>query len=439
MKRSHKKFLKNINADIFSSNDDFKSFFILGFDKLILIAVVFFVLIFFMFSTIFSIHSKNQKLFDVGKIISFYIHEPEDKFSKIDKHFKQIQSNFNDNLAGKAKISEIYGGLRKLFGKKTVDDPLPERYVYKGKDGFLYYIAKKDDESIKRASKAITDIHNKLIRKNIDFFTVLVPNKHVISSVLFPEGVMDYTGENTDMLENSLSENGVSILNLSSTFYEEKQDEKKFFYSTDTHWTFDGAYWGYNKILEYLGKRFVIFPENTKYSLDKNSYSKKTYKNISIGSMGKRAGKYYINKKDDVTLLFPKFDTDLVYLKYDENFNPVSEKRGSYKDVFFNKKAIENKDPYTDRYTAIMDYGTGFEIIKNKNIEDKSKIFIIKDSFAMPVASYLSENFENVYLMDIRYPNIKKNMYRIIDTVKPDVVIFMINPSSAWYFPEMFE
>ena len=169
------------------------------------------------------------------------------------------------------------------------------------------------------------------------------------------------------------------------------------------------------------------------------NYIRQKFENTYIGSMGKRVGKDYISKKDDYELILPAFSSNYVYKKYDENYILLEEKLGSFEKVFVNKNVLESKQDYIDKYTAMMGYASPYEIITNENINNNSKIVLIKDSFAMPFSAYLSTNISQLYLLDTRYENIRKTMLSTIKTINPDYVIFLCSSSSVYYFPEMFD
>ena len=76
---------------------------------------------------------------------------------------------------------------------------------------------------------------------------------------------------------------------------------------------------------------------NDNHSNDLSNYSIQKFDNTFIGSMGKRVGKNYIDKKDDYSLIIPAFETSYNYKKYDENYNMLSEKLGKFEEVFVDK------------------------------------------------------------------------------------------------------
>ncbi|EHL15677.1 hypothetical protein HMPREF9630_02029 [Peptoanaerobacter stomatis] len=378
------------------------------------------------------INSDNTKTFDTSKLSLF------EKDSILKEKHNYLESSFNENFAGKLFFVEKYGALQKLFGKKLVDDSLAERRVYKGNNDMLYYIIPQKNIN-EKAVKNIAYVKTELEKSQIPTAFIMPPNKHSINSENFPYGVLDYATTNSDELYQTLMENGITTLNLNSDYFKEQMDDTRYFYMTDTHWKNETAFWAYQKTLEFLKNTLSYDYYNKNNSNLLTNYSVQKTENTYIGSMGKRVGKDYIVKKDDYELIIPAFETNYSYKKYDENFALLGEKMGNFEKVFVNKEILESKDIYIDKYTTMMGYGSPYEIITNENIDNNSKIAIIKDSFAMPFSAYLSTNIAQIHLLDTRYENIRKNLLSTIKTLKPDYVLFICSPSSVYYFPDMFE
>lgn len=386
--------------------------------------------------TLANIEANGQEFFGQKEVKKQLAENPKNK-NKILKDYLNAQDTlFAENFVNKIDHMERYGYLKKLTGSKIVEDPLQDRYVYKGNNGYLYYIS-HFPEDMKPAAESITALSETMMRNQIPFTLVLAPNKNGIASENFPAGLIDYCAESTNNLVNTLEQNGVDTLNLSQSFYQGEQDENETFYATDTHWTNVGAFYGYKQILEHFQTKFMLIPKDTKQTTNIYNYKKQSYQDTYIGSMGKRAGQKYVDKKDDITFLIPKFETKLTHKKFNSHFSWQSEKIGNYKETFINENILNSKDPYIDKYTALMGHGTPYETIENKKITDGSSLVIIKDSFAMPVASFLALNYEKTYIFDNRDGNIKNNLVRAINQINPDHVIMLISPISIHHFPQI--
>ena len=345
---------------------------------------------------------------------------------------------YNSYFFQKIGFIENYGLLQKVLGKEIVDDKLNYRRVYKGANDTLYYTVPVKNIN-EKAVENISNLKHKLDLQQIPMFFVLAPNKHTINSANFPQGVLDYNTTNLDDLSKRLTEKGIDVLDLNQEFFKDKKDENTSFYKTDTHWKNETAFWGYQKLVSHLANEYVYNFNNDAKFTSPTSYTTMKYNETYIGSMGKRTGKKYVTKKDDYELILPTFDTNRTYKKYNDVLTEISTKSGSFEDVFVNKAVLDSKDSYEDKYTTMMGYGTPYEVIINNQIKQDTKLLIIKDSFAMPLSAYLSNNIKTICLLDTRYENIRKNLNRMITNIKPDYVLFVCSPSSVFYFPEMFD
>ena len=395
--------------------------------------IVFVLLFFGCFGALSYIDFLNANTKDNNQDIKSLSIFEKDRVLK--KKYKKFETDYGDNFFNKLGFVETYGGLQKMLGKKLVDDPVYSRRVYKGENDMLYYIISKKDIN-KDAVKSITNFRDNL---DVPVVFIMPPNKHSIASTNFPYGVLDYSTTNSDDLYKKLVEGGIMTLNLNEDYFKEKMDDTKSFYMTDTHWKNETAFWGYQKTFEFLKSQVSYKLSNENKSTDLSNYSIQKYNNTFIGSMGKRVGKNYISKKDDYSLIIPAFETSYNYKKFDENYNMLSEKRGSFEEVFVDKSVLEDKDEYKDKYTTMMGYGSPYEIITNPKVKDKSKIVIIKDSYAMPFSAYLSTNVNSIHMFDTRYENIRNTLHSTIKTINPDMVMFVCSPSSVFYFEDMFK
>lgn len=351
---------------------------------------------------------------------------------------KDDDYEFSSYFYKKTEFAENYGMLQRLLGKHIVDDPVSCRRVYRGENEVLYYTVPVRNVN-EKAVKNVAKLKKTLDKEGIPMLFLIAPNKHTINSVNFPQGVLDYNTTNLDDLSNRLKESGVDVIDLNQEFFKDGLDENTSFYKTDTHWKNETAFWGYNKLIDYLANDYVYNFDNDKEVSSISSYNVKNYAKSYIGSMGKRVGQKYVKQKDDYSLLLPKFDTDFTYKKFNEDLDEISSKTGSFEDVFVEKPVLEDKDPYKDKYTAMMGYGQPYEVITNNNLKKNTKLLLIKDSFAMPFSAYLSNNIKNIYMIDTRNEKIRGQLTRLISNVKPDYVIFVCSSSSVFYFPEMFD
>lgn len=377
----------------------------------------------------------EYKDFKIGKII-----KSDDKILNKDQQLKQdisaFEKKFNDNFYNKKSFIENYGLINKLINSNIVDDADPDRRVIRGKSKALYYsIPKKIDFS--KSADTFNNFKKYLDSKNIKFSVIIPPNKINGANSDFPEDISDYTIENTKNFEENLLKKDIKVYNLDQEFAEENDNESSIekFYLTDSHWKANNIFWAYNKVYNILEKEVKL---NNKDTLNIENYEKEEYKDTYIGSMGKRTGQKYIDKKDDIQIYFPKNNMNFNFVKYDLDGKEVLKKSGNFKETFFFKENLENQDPYAEKYISLMHWGQYYEKITNNTINNNTKVLVIRDSFALPMCAYLSQNVKEVVMIENRLSKDNTKLYEIIDKEQPDYVIFMGTTISAYYYPEMF-
>ncbi len=354
--------------------------------------------------------------------------------ANLKKKMSDFENLFSDNFVGKMYFVEKYGALQKVLQKTMVDDPVPQRRIYAGDKGMLYYIIPEknvNDEAVMAMKNLKADV-------GVPVFCILPPNKNNDEFGSLPRGVLDYSVMNETELFDRLTNLGIKTLSLSREYQKEHRAEKDTFYMTDTHWKNETAFWAYQKSLKFLEKEMFVKFHNADKADNLKNYRLEKFKNVYIGSMGKRAGKDYIGQKDDYTLILPKFDTKYTYKKCDENYKVTREKQGNFEEVFVNRWVLNDQNEYMDRYITMMDYGAPYEVITNEKIKQGVRLAIIRDSFAMPFSAYLSSNVQNIYMFDTRYENIRITLREKIAEIAPDAILLVCNASSMYYFDDMF-
>lgn len=179
----------------------------------------------------------------------------------------------------------------------------------------------------------------------------------------------------------------------------EHKDEY-IYYKTDHHWTSYGAYLAYKKWCTSKGL---------------NAYAREDFniETVSDEFLGTIHSK--INIKSDM-------DTIEIYNVKDYNINAVYNMGGSFKDSLTDESFLEGKDKYSFFFggnqgiVEITDKDS--ETVSDKMHEEpvnsdkkESVLLIIKDSYANCFAPMTVGMYDRVYVMDLRYFNMKPDMF----------------------------
>ncbi len=238
-----------------------------------------------------------------------------------------------------------------------------------GEDGYMFAkLASVDEERFNRNINSIKTFLN-MYSDNSSFVIVpdsvnIMTNKYTLPQVNVDE---------IEIIEN-LYENfeGINTINIHNALSEHK--DEYIYYMTDHHWTTLGAYYAYEEIAKGLGVSPVDIA-----SLE-NSATEGFY------------GTHYSKSK--------KFDAKSDTLTiYEDNSSSMTIDTIP-KDGLNDLEKLELRDKY-----AVYLYGNnGFTSITTEPSEDKKdSILIIKDSFSNSLIPFLTYNYNQIDVVDLRH------------------------------------
>lgn len=349
--------------------------------------------------------------------------EPVSLSDKLRSLIGKVENKYNDNLYKKMMFIEINGYFQKLLGKDIINDAEINRTVIKDNKGYLHFNLTEKPIDISYQSKNISNLNKFCNDNDIRFMYVQAPCKFTGEKGQLPGDINDYSNYIADNLLKELKKQNVPYLDLRDSMKENYLTYEEMFFRTDHHWTIESGFWAYTKLAKELNLKYGV--EFDKTYLDEGNYDLKVIKNNFIGSQGKRTGKYYTDI-DDTRFYTPKFSTSLKTLLFNDQGNFINKREGDFYNSLINTDAMESNNVYISKYESFLDSNNETHIINNKSTNDK-KILFIKDSFARPVAGYMSLNFQETRLLDLR--TYKGNTYKYIEEYNPDIIIMLYNPS----------
>lgn len=313
-----------------------------------------------------------------------------------------IDTIVNENAFAKYSCIELYGYIQDVLYKNEEND----FEVVKDKNGFLHYMyfenKAKDTSNLVDSLKTF---QNELLNQNTNFMYVMPPDKYIEGYTEISTGLpYHYANETADDFLARLQKEGISYLDYRQKLGESGIPYEKLFYQTDHHWTIETAFWAYTSLLDYLENEYDQTFKHKEYYTDLNNYNCITYPNSFIGSMGRKTGTLY-SGVDDFTLIYPKFVTDF---SYDIETGDVQlSMEGRFDEALLVMEPFIYKgnkyDVQADKYSSYLYGNQGIAHIKNNLNTEGPKVLIVKDSFMVPVAAFLSTVCSDVYLVDPRY------------------------------------
>lgn len=332
-----------------------------------------------------------------------------------------VQSVLTDQHA----LIQLYGGVQALTGRTVVEDVDPSSTVVRLDNGALSFVATGEPDPAAQAA-SLKRFQHALADRDIPLLYLQSPSKVSEESDL-PYGVEDSSNQNADELLAALDELGVDYLDFRRTLRDAGGPWKDWFYTTDHHWTQEGAFLAFQALCDKLEdydqtlsaacgvKRRPIDIDET--WTDRESYRITTLPSFFLGSQGKRVGSLYAGM-DDFALWVPDSPT---LLRYDAT-DPAA--HGDAEDTVLFPERLEEKDPFDANpytYYAGGDYGAAR--IKNYYNPQGPKVLLIRDSFACALTPYLAYVSSEVTTVDPRY--FSGDLLYYIDWIKPDVVLVM--------------
>lgn len=331
------------------------------------------------------------------------------------EYFGEFETYYNDQVYKREEWLELYSTFKKEFMQEKVVNG-----VFLGEDSYLLQAVNKIED--------LKDEHQKINKfieygdsKGLDVYYTMAPTKVMANQDKLPAFAEDYSQENAENFLNGLSPK-TNTIDLRENIIEKNQDEQLYFY-TDHHWKQKAAFYGYQQVIDELGKKHPEVGEPKDFS----DFEVKTFKEPGFyGSAARLSNKAYAEKADQIEIMEPKDGYD----GYDVCI------KGECGKPFYDITKQEDTEMYADRYNVYMGGNASNIVIKNEKAENDLKVLILKDSYANPMIPLLSSHFKEVHVIDLRLNG--GNMYDYVDKQDLDMVVFVHNVSSAIQTPNLY-
>ncbi len=202
---------------------------------------------------------------------------------------------------------------------------------------------------------------------------------------------------------------GVKTVDVYSSLLNRK--DEYIYFRTDHHWTALGAYYAYRDLMTVKG---VVPAELTAF----NEYKFDGFLGSFYAESGKKAS---LGNAPDYVMAYEPKQVQFIhtYTKTGEaNYHIVSDG---------NKLSAANK--YLSFVCGDQPYG----VMTNPEITDGSSCLVIKESFGNAMVGYLTQNYQNVYVVDYRYINqvFPGTLVQFVDERGIQDVVFVNNISAT--------
>ena len=184
--------------------------------------------------------------------------DPKDPVGSL-RSFKKF---YSENFGLKRTMVESYISLKRNL---LNEQPLPDRVVM-GKDSFFFLgnnfnkllndsfgMEELSEFELMATAQNIISIRDRLAKNNIQFYIVVIPNKHRIYQVNIPFKI-EQRPTRLQQLNHYLKRTfDFSLISLEKELIAEKGNAQ-LYYKTNTHWNDLGAYIGYITVITELNK-----------------------------------------------------------------------------------------------------------------------------------------------------------------------------------------
>lgn len=347
------------------------------------------------------------------------------KSSELDEIIKNADSTINDNVYGKYSFIESYGYLQKLMNKNEENN----FETIKDNNGFLHYTFFGDQANpVYTLVEKAKSFRDGLKDKNTKFIYLMPPDKFIRGYTKLPIGIpYNYANETADKFLDLLNANNIKSIDLRENLDKSGIDPSELFFKTDHHWKTETAFWEFGQLVEKLKKDYGLKVDPSGFYTNKDNYNFITYKDSFIGSMGRKTGMYY-SGVDDFTLIYPKFKTSYTY--YSKTGEQETKLEGKFEEALITVSPFRTeKGKYAleaDKYSSYLFGNQGIVHVTNKNNQKGPKVLLIKDSFSVPLAAFLSTVCSDVYLVDPRYYN--DNILEYANSIDTDFIFMAFSP-----------
>ena len=306
---------------------------------------------------------------------------------------KGFDSYFSDHFVFRDQWISLKGNVEYAQGKRESNN------IFICKDRYIQRLDTPDMSNIERTVEALNIFAE---TKGIVPYIMIVPSASEIQSDYLPPDAASTTWDQQELITDinrKLGANAVPI-DVYKCLYAQK--DENIFYKTDHHWTTEGAYYAYveaGKSLDYQGLNRDLFNiENVSNDFYGTLYSRSAYRNID----------------PDIIQIY---SNDLINnIESYTVFDGKEEKR--YDSIYF-REYLDAKD----KYSLFLGPNQPIVTITKKTLAQKSSIdppiekniLIFKDSYAQAFAPFLTEAYDKITLVDMRYLNTSFEEYINLD------------------------
>lgn len=311
-----------------------------------------------------------------------------DKFFK-GTYGKEVETYIADQFPGRDTFIAIKSRTERLLQKKENNG------VYIGKDD--YFLQKFETPDMSLMNKNIGYINQ--FGDSFNVYFMLAPTATKIYEDKLPSYATPYDEKLFIETVNKGLKDSIHNIDVFTALDEHK--EENLYYKTDHHWTTLGAYYSYLAFCEAYGIQALEI-EDFDHAIGSETF---------YGSLFSK-GNFTFATPDTVELFIPKEPAKLEVCYMAENRTT---------DTVYEMGQLDKKDKYT------VFLGGNHPIITIKSsINNGKKLAVIKDSYANAMIPFLTEHFEEIHVLDLRFLNMPIGNYMRENGIKDALMLYNV-------------
>ena len=325
---------------------------------------------------------------------------------------RSLEHYYGEELKGRYRFIEANGLVKRMAFLRTCNDTV------RLDNGDLERLSNHFD--VQDTADSLILLYESCKELEIPFLCVFAPSKVCQYDTGLSVGVPDEVNPVASQVIEHLKNAGVPVMDLRQLLHEEGLSHEDLFFHTDHHWNLEGAFWGYQKLAERLNAEYGY--EIAPFLTDLANFDQINFPKGFLGSYGKRTGKYF-GGADDISVILPDFESHLQMEVPERNLV----REGDFSQALLDFSQITDARYYDDSHIPYAVYtGDDYNLMRitNEDAVNDKKLLLLKDSFARPVASFLSLGIRQIEAIDLRIePKISVKEY--LKTNRPDTVVVM--------------
>ncbi len=297
-----------------------------------------------------------------------------------------LDTAVTENTLFRYPLLECYGGMQLALGKHEEN----AFDVVKDKDGYLhggnFWTGFGDDT--KELAVRVRRLADAMEERGTKVGFVLPPMKVVRQQAAYTGIPYNDFTEQADSLLRWLRYYSVPYLDLRESLKDDNLSYEETYYKTDHHWSPLAAFAGFRDTVEWMNFQWNAGLDPAGDFRDLSQYETKNFPGLMLGSQGRDAGVVYSGGTEDYQVYYPKSGGDFTWIHGEPDH--LESEEGAFVPTLLQletKRGLYELAASNLYLNSVQEYDS----IENHSLEDGASVLLLRDSYASPLAAFLSQ------------------------------------------------